>query len=169
MWANIEDVWLTCWSFIVCRTSFKVIMQTKTINFVSGSTHFRKDSSYLNSRDIKMKINSTPFTHTSGVPQGSILGPLLFIIFSNDIVNVIPDCQKLIYTTVSDTADCLRLQNCLSNFNSWYKLNSMSVNIKKMFCDNVRQKKIPYSLWLPNSWQFSSADQQRSRFRCTAR
>jgi hypothetical protein len=49
--------------------------------------------SYLSKRTIKVKVNntiSTPRTIDSGVPQGSVLGPILFNLYTHDI----PDFQK---------------------------------------------------------------------------
>ena len=58
----------------------------------------------------------------SGIPQGSILGPVLFTIFINDL----PDWVKSTYTIFADdtklyneSAKCLQLQNDINELKKW--------------------------------------------------
>ena len=64
---------------------------------------------------------------TSGVPQGSVLRPILFALFINDIVNyteksvrvkIFADDTKL-YAVISDEFWAARLQSCLDYIHSW--------------------------------------------------
>ena len=64
---------------------------------------------------------SEPFIVSSGVPQGSVLGPLLLLVYANDIpeqvecnISMFADDTK-IYSAVKDIADTQRLQADLNS------------------------------------------------------
>ena len=97
--------------------------------------------SYLKNRSQAVNINSTlsDFKDINiGIPQGSILGPLLFIVF----VNSLPDsvkCKCVMYaddtTLLTSSSDPVTLEfelkQNLDMVANWFKSNQLTLNIKK--------------------------------------
>ena len=84
-----------------------------------------------------MGHRSNTFSVTSGAPQGSVLAPLIFSIFVNDIVSdlrsevlLFADDVKL-FRVIEDVGDCGLLQQDINRIWDWCEQNKLPLNINK--------------------------------------
>ena len=96
--------------------------------------------SYLSDRHQVMKVGSTKSSMlpiTCGVPQGSILGPILFLLTVNDLLNKFSTCytyadDTLIFSKSSTAQHSLECcSQLLNEVRTWYANNFLQLNLKK--------------------------------------
>jgi hypothetical protein len=98
--------------------------------------------SYLSDRSQETKFYtkvSEAINVKLGVPQGSVLGPLLFILYINDIKNSIKFCKvnlfaddTLLYIATDNLQDAVnKINEDLASLSTWLGLNKLKLNIQK--------------------------------------
>lgn len=117
-----------------------VLSKLGMYGFSESSVSFFR--SYLDARGQFVTyagFSSDFFTPTSGVPQGSNLGPLIFLLFINDLC-VGLKCERLmfaddlkVFCDIRDMGDCHRLQNDLNYIEEWCNTNGLNLNISKCY------------------------------------
>ena len=98
--------------------------------------------SYLTNRSQFVsfgKIKSSTRSVDCGVPQGSVLGPLLFLIFLNDIQDnplkgklfLYADDAVFFYSSNSDSSNCMNMNEDLCMLSRYFSKNSLTLNRSK--------------------------------------
>ena len=111
---------------------------------------------YLNNRTQRVVIDgysSSLSEITSGVPQCSILGPLFFVIFINDLPDVV--CSDNTIALYADDSQMFRVIDCdedliyfqedLDKFHQWSQRNQMDFNTKKCKIMRITRKQVPFT------------------------
>lgn len=109
---------------------------------------------YLKDRRQYVEINkstSSVLSVHSGVPQGSVLGPLLFLIYVNDLVTAVPDNVSVklfaddcvVFKQISSDHDHRCVQKSISAIEKWCLEWGMELNIEKTVVLRITRKKSP--------------------------
>jgi len=121
------------------------ILLRKLSNYGVCGSAYGIISSYLSGRSQYVTYNHTNSSkqHIScGVPQGSILGPLLFLVYVDDMQN----CSSLlkfilfaddtnIFISAKKSIDIIVLANSeLNRIGNWFKANKLLLNVFKSKC-----------------------------------
>ena len=98
-------------------------------------------TTFLSNRTQQVLVNGVKSHQVpviSGVPQGTVLGPLLFIIYINDITKVVKYCRIRMFAddsklqhTICSLEDRERLQEDLNAIIDWSRNNNMELNESK--------------------------------------
>ena len=108
-------------------------LDRSTIEWVGSYLLDRKQRVYANN------VYSSFLPITQGVPQGSVLGPLFYIIYANDLVKTFQNCNVAMYAddtmlyTANPNFDISvgKMQGDINSLAKWCKANGIAVNTEK--------------------------------------
>ena len=115
----------------------------KTLSWVKDFLDSRSQAVVLNG------VKSDKIAVSSGVPQGSVLGPILFLAYINDLPDQVKSRVRLfaddtaIYLAISSEGESIILQNDLHILEIWEKRWDMSFNPSKCQVLHITRAKCP--------------------------
>ena len=129
-----------------------ILLQKMEFYGIRGIAHDWMKS-YLSNRSQFVRhqnCSSNKMSTTCGIPQGSVLGPLLFIIYTNDLPDCLSRSKRVLFA--DDTTVYLSSKNTnelytnmsadLTKLADWFHANKLSLNVNKtnyMLITNINE------------------------------
>ena len=131
-----------------------LILKYKLNNYGVRGTALEWFQSYLTNRKQYVSFQSNDsqkMTIKCGVPQGSILGPLLFVLFINDLPSQLSEGTDVvlyaddtkIWRKIASPLDCSILQTDIDSLNDWAIRNKMKFHPSKCKVLSVSSRQLP--------------------------
>ena len=142
----IDEKLITCGIFLDFSKAFDTVNHDILLQKLSAygirGLPYKWFENYLSNRQQFVKIHnesSSLQTMTCGVPQGSTLGPLLFLLYINDLpccsdkffFRMFADDSNIFYSGTSPTEIEMTVNNELKNVYRYCQVNKLSINFKK--------------------------------------
>ena len=143
--SKIDNSLITCSIFIDLQKAFDTVnhslLMSKLFNYGVRGLLAKLINSYLSNRYQSTVVNNKKSSSDKvlcGVPQGSILGPLLFLLYINNLpeatsfrVRLFADDACLIMDNSNPKALQDNINNELVNIDNWMRSNKLSINYSK--------------------------------------
>ena len=155
---SLQNSQLTCSIYLDLKKAFDTvcleILLKKIYRIGIRGDFYSMIESYLKNRYQMTKINdviSKKQMIKMGVPQGSIIGPLLFILYINDISHTTN--LGTFYLFADDTAICIKdnnvdelqrkINSIMLKINEWFNVNRLSLNVSKTNYQIYSRSEVP--------------------------
>lgn len=170
--ANRVDVLYLDFSKAFDRVNHNILLH-KLITFDLPRNVLSWLESYLSYRRQYVKLHSVKsndFIVNSGVPQGSHIGPTLFLAFINDLPSTLSDGVFVsmfaddirIAKTISSPNDEVRLQLAIDDLRNWCNVNDLHLNLDKCSIMSLHHgRSSPQTNYYYGSHRFSASNEQR--------
>ena len=122
----------------------QMLLSRLELNFGVTGVALNWFQSYLSDRSQAVYIGQTSssiFPLTCGIPQGSVLGPVLFSLYTSPLANVIKNCEATPSAYADDvniassidprSTNCCAAEMATTDVSQWYRNNGMMLNAAK--------------------------------------